>query len=121
MSALVSPVGGRACTTLSILKIRTRRRYLIRSPVKGDLSGGFFEGLGAGEGAMTGSERGGDDLGGDSRLMSTKAVPARMLNAIAVPTAAISARRDTRTPHHKGPRLPPATGGRARSAPVCRR
>src|ERR1022692_523503 len=113
MSAFVSPVGGRAWMTLSILKIRTRRRYLIRSPVNGEVSGGFTGWLGAGDGVMTGSARGGDG-GGDLWLMSTKAVPARMSNAIAEPTAAISARRVTRTPHHKGPRLPPATRGRAR-------
>ncbi len=41
MSAFVSPVGGLACTTLSILKISSRRRYLMRSPVNGEVSGPF--------------------------------------------------------------------------------
>src|SRR5450755_2982935 len=38
MSALVSPVGGRACTTLSILTASTGPRARIGSPVNGENS-----------------------------------------------------------------------------------
>src|SRR5579859_378511 len=92
MSALVSPVGGRACGTLSILKISTRRRYLIRLPVNGEVSGPFAWCVGAtgeGDGANLRSDRAG---GCERWLISTKARPARRVNAIAAPTAAASAR-----------------------------
>ncbi len=39
MSALVRPVGGLACGTLSILKISSGRSAVMGSPVNGDLSG----------------------------------------------------------------------------------
>src|SRR6266700_6517298 len=64
MSALVSPVGGRACGTLSILKISSRRRYLVRSPVNGEVSGLLARcvgvGVGDGDGVTFGSDRAGD-------------------------------------------------------------
>src|SRR6266567_3540891 len=98
MSALVSPVGGRACGTLSILKISSRRRYLIRSPVNGEVSGLLARcvgvGVGDGDGVTFGSDRADD---GVLRLIRTKATPARRANAIAAPTAAISARLVLRT------------------------
>src|SRR6266567_2564857 len=97
MSALVSPVGGRACGTLSILKISSRRKYLIRSPVNGDVSGPLARWVGDsdGDGVAFGSDRAGGD--GLSRLVRIKPTPARRANAIAAPTAAINVRLVFRT------------------------
>lgn len=50
MSALVNPVGGRACGTLSILKMSSRRKVETRSPVNGEYSGPLAVALLAGPG-----------------------------------------------------------------------
>src|SRR6266487_3053434 len=95
MSAFVSPVGGVAWTTLSILKISSRRRYLIRFPVNGERSGWCTCRLWVGVGEMTGFERGGGDAGA-WWLVKTMARLAKAASAIAEPPAAISTRRVVR-------------------------
>jgi hypothetical protein len=104
MSAICRPVGGLARTMLSILKISSRRRYLIRSPVNGEVSGRFTWWLGAGDGEFAGADR----LGaGEWFPVSTTATAARIASAIAELAAAISVRRVGRAGDFKGLRLPP--------------
>src|SRR5215470_3592616 len=102
MSACMRPVGGRAWTTLSILKIRTRRRYLILSPVNGDVSGPFAWWAREDDGVTVDPEP--LDAGElhAASATATAAVPAR-----AGLRAAISTLRVGRIENLKGPRLPP--------------
>src|SRR5262249_53427731 len=101
MSACARPVGGRAWTTLSILKIRTLRRYLIRSPVNGDVSGPFAWWARVDDGVPV------DPWPLDAGELHADSVTATAVRpAKAGLTAAISALRVGRIENLKGPRLP---------------
>src|SRR5215813_6402435 len=107
MSASRRPVGGRASTTLSILKINSRRRYLIRSPVNGDVRGRFTWWLGMADGEFAGAGRRG---AGERFPVNTNAAAATIASTIAELPAAITARRIERAggfEDFKGSRLPP--------------
>src|SRR5271166_2164106 len=89
MSALVSPVGGRACSTLSILNISSGPSDLVGSPVNGELSGPVAVGPGL-------VDR--DD--GDFPLVSRTNPTTKIMAAIAELKPAIKARRLIRTETH---------------------
>jgi len=94
MSALVSPVGGLACSTLSILNISSGPSDLIGSPVNGEVSGPVAVGLDLADGVY-----------GDFPLVSRINPTTNITAAMAELRPAIKARRLIRTGTHPLPKF----------------